>query len=421
MDSPAAHTALSPRVYVTANLLVTLGSLYLMSRYGLREAYFFLPVLALGISYGLLYFIRQCRDSRSRFSIDRSARVETLLRRALARYLVWLVVLALGYQLYLLTPPYSNAAYRETHLLFEAFLHGYLWLGLPYFAITLIFKASRTEDFYDPAIRFIHVFKQIILRSLRGDSRASVFRVLRKPYNRKVFLNLVMRAYFVPVMVEQIMPTASATLTLFYQTINDHQFMALIMLFSAGLWLFDVLNASAAYCLESRWLENRSRSIDLTFGGWAVCLSCYAPLNNLTSSVFAFAPFIATNQPDDMLINNLNFFYALKIAELLFLVTHIYVDTSLGPSVANITLKKLQTRGPYALIRHPGTTTKLLFWLLQSVFYKKFWTAKYLLGYLGWSTIYVLRALTEERHLKKFAEYRQYMKEVKHRFFPGLF
>jgi len=156
-------------------------------------------------------------------------------------------------------------------------------------------------------------------------------------------------------------------------------------------------------------------------GGWLVCLSCYAPLNDITGSLFAFAPFIASNQIDDMLINGLAFFYLLKLVEIIFLVVHIYTDISLGPSVANITLKKLQTRGVYAFIRHPGTTSKLLFWLIQCVFYKKFWRVKYLFGYTMWGVIYILRALTEERHLKKFAEYRTYMKKVKFRFIPGIF
>ena len=400
-----------------------------MSLLGLHEDYFFLPVIALAVAYGLLYFIRQYRHEhlspptlcKPHFYIHKSFNIKQLFRRALARYFVWLVVLYSGYQLYQLVPFYNGAAHHSTHLLFESFLYWYLWLGIPYFAITLTLKASRCEDFYDPAIRFIHVFKQIILRSLRGDSAHSIFRVLHKKYNRKVFLNLLMRAYFVPVMVEQITPTASSTLTLLYREIANHDLLGMIFLLSMALWLLDVLNAAVAYCLESRWLENRSRSIDLTLGGWLVCLSCYAPLNNITGSLFAFAPHVASNQIDDLLINSLGFFYILKVAEIIFLAVHIYTDISLGPSVANITLKKLQTRGIYAFVRHPGTSSKLLFWLLQSVFYKKFWTLKYLLGYTMWGVIYILRAFTEERHLKKFPEYRAYMKKVKHRFFPGVF
>jgi len=248
-------TALSPQLYVSTNVIVTAASIYVMSLLGLHEDYFFLPVLALAAAYGTLYFIRQCRSPHSRFHIDQSLSVEQLFRRALARYLVWLVVLYGGYQFYLLLPPYNDDTYHSTHLLFELFLHWYLWLGIPYFALTLTLKASRHEDFYDPAIRFIHVFKQIILRSLRGDAPRSIFRVLRRPYNRKVFLNLVMRAYFIPVMVEQVTPTATSTLTLLYREVANHNLLGLFILISLALWLFDILNASVAYCLESRWLE----------------------------------------------------------------------------------------------------------------------------------------------------------------------
>ncbi len=421
MNNARAATALPPHFYVSTNLLVTAGSIYAVNLFGLHKDYFFLPVLVLAAVYALLYFVRQCWAGHSYFHIDQGPSVESLFRRALARYLVWLVVLYGGYQLYLLMPLYAGPEHRPTHQFFEIFLHWYLWLGMPYFALTLTFKASRTEDFYDPAVRFIHVGKQILRRTLRGDSARSIFYVLRKPYNRKVFLNLLMRAYFIPVMVEQVTPTAMSALDLLYRQLADHQWLTLFFMLSAMLWLLDIVNATVAYTLESRWLENRSRSIDLTLGGWLVCLSVYPPLNGITGSLFAFAPYVASGRIDDLLVGSITFFYIVKILELGIHVCHIYSDTSLGPSVANITLKKLQTRGPYALIRHPGTTTKLLLWLVQSAAYGKFWTMKFLFGYFIWGLIYVLRALTEERHLSKFAEYRAYRKKVKYRFIPGLF
>ncbi len=211
---------------------------------------------------------------------------------------------------------------------FKAFLYGYLWLGLLYFALT--FKASRTENFYDPAMRFIHVGQQILLRTFRGDSIRSIFYVLRKPYNRKVFLNLLMRAYFIPVMVEQIAPMAIGTLDLLYQQLADHHWLTLFFMLSAMLWLLDIINATVAYTLESRWLENRSRSIDLTLGGWLICLSVYSPLNEVTGSLFAFAPYVASGRIDELLIGSVTLFYIVKVLELGILVIHIYSDTALG-------------------------------------------------------------------------------------------
>jgi len=416
--------ALSPHYYAWLSATVAGFSLYLFYNLKLNENYAFVPALALSVLYALIYFIRQCRNP-GHFYIEKNIDVNILLRRSIARYLVWLVVIIAGYQFYTLIPPYNTEKYNTTHHLFYTFLHWYMWLGIPYFAITLTFKSSRIEDYYDPAVRVIHVVKQISIQTanrLAGSKEQQpLLHVLRKQYNRKIFLNLVMRAYFIPVMVMQVIPTTTNTLNMLFKGLHNHQFITLIFMLTGILWLIDVLNAVVAYCLESRWLENRSRSIDLTIGGWLVCLSCYPPINDVTGSLFAFAPFVASNQIEDIVFNSIGLFYAAKTIEILTLGVHIYSDVSLGPSVANITLKKLQTRGPYGLIRHPGTTTKLLLWLIQAIIYKKFWTVKFLFGYLGWGTIYVLRALTEERHLKKFSEYREYCKKVKHRFFPGLF
>jgi protein-S-isoprenylcysteine O-methyltransferase Ste14 len=86
----------------------------------------------------------------------------------------------------------------------------------------------------------------------------------------------------------------------------------------------------------------------------------------------------------------------------------------------NITFKKLQDRGPYGIIRHPGTVCKLTFWWLQSVMYIRFWSLEYIFGQIMWSTIYILRALSEERHLSHLPEYRDYKKRVRYRFIPGV-
>lgn len=412
--------ALSPNLYVFACVTVIATSITIFTVLGLYRDYAFLPVLALGAFYAVMYFIRQCRH-KSDYFIDSNIDVTVLLRRAIVRYVVWLAVLYAGYQFYLLVPLYNTVQHHPTHRVYENFLHWYLWLGIPYFVLTLTFKASKQEDFYDPAVRMIHVVKQILLRTLRGDNRASVFYVLKRRYNRKVFLNLVMRAYFVPVMVEQVAPKTIDALDGLYRELNGHEFMAVILMLLAIIWLADVLNVAVAYCLESRWLENRSRSIDLTVGGWLICFVCYPPLNELTTTAFAFAPHLANDGSEGLLFSSEGFFYVFKTLEVFLLGTLVYIDLSLGTSMANITFKKLQTRGPYSFVRHPGTTFKLLLWLIQSVFYKKFWTAKYLFGFVMWGSIYILRALSEERHLSKFREYQTYRKKVKKRFIPGLF
>lgn len=408
---------LSPHIYAFSTIGVAAVSYAGFSHWNVDREFFFIPILSLALLYALINIVRNPPHPQS---LSERPRLPALLRKSAARYGVWLAVLFLGYELYALTPYYSSPLFQENVDFFRILLKLYLLLGFPYFLLTYHFRASLREDYYDPAIRLIHIFKQIVLRTLRGDSRASVFRVLRKKYNRKVLLTLLMRAYFIPVMVSQVYGNMALAIDMGNKFSTDHRFMEMILWLSALIWLTDTINASVAYCFESRWLENRTRSIDMTVGGWVVCLFCYSPLNQITSYLFPFAPTVVDDNPGSLVYASIGLFYIVKILQVSLLALHVYIDLSLGPSVANITFKKLQTRGAYGLVRHPGTITKLTFWLVISGFYKGFWNTKMILGQMAWSVIYILRALTEERHLKKHEEYQDYMKKVRYRFIPGL-
>lgn len=412
--------ASSPHFYVLSTFSTALISLYVFYRTGAPDEYFFIPMFGLALAYALVNFSRQ-RTGDGPFRIRKGVRLGSLLQRALARYVVWFIVLFAAVKFYEHAPYYGGTGFRSNQVLFARLLDLYLIVGLPYFLLTLYLKASRVEDFYDPAVRLIHMCKQVVLRILRGDRPTSVLRVFKTKYNRKVLLNLVMRTYFVPVMVIQVHYNLFRTLRAWDGATPGDGLLAALFIISMVLWLTDTLNASLSYCLESRWLENRTRSIDLTVGGWVVCLCCYAPLNNVTSFLFPFAPAVASYNSDTVIYASTIFLYAVKIIEIAVLTVHIYSDVSLGPAVANITLKRLQTRGPYGFVRHPGTTTKLLLWAVQSFFYRRFWTMKLIYGYVMWGVIYILRALTEERHLSQYEEYCDYKKKVRYRFFPGLF
>lgn len=411
---------ISPHVYVFSTFLCAISGFVMFYHYQVDERYYFIPVFLLAVFYGGINFYRQCKHQHY-YSIARDINVVQLLKRSVVRYLVWLAIIYSAYQFYTFHPFYGTKDFEAGHVFFEKFLNIYLVAALPYFIITLIFKSSRVEDYYDPAIRLIHMFKQVSLRLLRRESRQSVLFVFRKQYNRKILLILLVRAYFIPTMIIQVYGNLYNAVTMTQKNFDDYQFLSFLFFVSAILWLMDTINASLAYVIESRWVENRPRSIDMTIGGWLVCLSCYAPLNMVTGTLFPWAPSVETNNPDDLLVASMGFLYAIKIAEVLMLAAHIYTDVSLGPSVANITLRKLQTRGFYGIIRHPGTSLKLAYFLLTSIFFKAFWQFKFIYGYLMWGMIYVLRALTEERHLRHYKEYQEYMKKVKYRFIPKIF
>ena len=411
------YTIISPHLFVLINLLVAIASFLFFSRYGLHERYFFVPVFLLALIYGIINLTRQKRGL-SPFAVRRQIRTVPLLRQAIARYLVWLVVIYLALRFYETHPFYGR--FRENITFFSFFFKLYLVAGLPYFVLTLVVKSSRVEDFYDPAVRIIHIIKHTITGIIRRKGLHAILRVFRREYNQKVLLNLIMRCYFIPVMIVQVYVNIDNSIRYSGHNFGGYDFFTICLWITSILWLMDTVNASLSYCIESRWVENRSRSIDLTVGGWLVCLACYPPMNDITGTFFPFGPLVAMRYPESFLFKDMTFMYIFKVVEILLLVAHVYADISLGPSVANITFKRIQTRGPFGMVRHPGTTTKLTLWWFQSALYTEFWRLEFILGHIMWNVIYILRALTEERHLSKFGEYREYMKKVRYRFVPGL-
>jgi protein-S-isoprenylcysteine O-methyltransferase Ste14 len=70
----------------------------------------------------------------------------------------------------------------------------------------------------------------------------------------------------------------------------------------------------------------------------------------------------------------------------------------------------------YSVVRHPAYASKNISWWLERLpGMGNMWNA---LPLLGWNMIYILRALTEERHLSKDRAYRAYREKVRYRFIP---
>ncbi len=402
---------ISPHAYVLAALAVVGGTYLWALEHGGLAGQGHWPPLLLALAWGVMNLWRQGRGL-SHFHWDRHTPWRRLWPRAVSRYLVWGGLLGGAWWFFSQHPYYRGLPHTLAFL--EALWSLYLPLGLPYFLLTLRFRASRREDYHDPAVRLL-----LMARSLLPSRRRWRRRVWRNRGNRKVLLNLLLRAYFIPVMAGQVPVNLEQALHWGQRWQGAWDMTALFWL-SSLLWTADAIAATAAYGLESRWMENRSRSVDTTLGGWLVCLACYAPLNQVTALLLPFGPNVAATAPQTLLFSDPTLLLLLKGLEVALLTGLVYSDLALGPSGANLTFKRLQWRGPYALVRHPATTCKLAFWWLQAGIYGAFWSFPWVLGMVGWSALYVARCLTEERHLSQYPEYRWYRRRVRHRFIPGL-
>ncbi len=282
-----------------------------------------------------------------------------------------------------------------------------------------------------------------LLRMLRPESRARMavrarrpmalpFRAALSPAARQAALALLLKFFFAPLMINWCLGHIGDMTNSVVNVWNSIQDGASgrVLFDSALFWacfqliLFvDTLLFTLGYILETPALRNRILSVDPTFFGWFVCLACYPPFNGFTGQLF---PWQSSDFPS--FGNDVAHFTA-NICILVAMAIFSWASISLGFKASNLTNRGIVTHGPYAYVRHPAYAAKNLAWWigaipgLMAVFtVDGFPVAPFFIGLFGWTAIYVLRALTEERHLLMLDNgYAQYMRTVKWRFLPGVF
>jgi protein-S-isoprenylcysteine O-methyltransferase Ste14 len=203
------------------------------------------------------------------------------------------------------------------------------------------------------------------------------------------------------------------------QLFNQHGFW-----FAMKLILFvDVLFFTVGYLVEIPRLDNEIRSVDPTLMGWAAALLCYPPFNQLTGAVLGSS---VTDFPkfDDPMTH-----VALNVLLLLLMAVYASASVALGLKASNLTHRGIVARGPYAWVRHPAYTAKNLAWWIGAIpfvsaaFSQSAWSGiSAVASVVGWSMLYVLRALTEEEHLRSVdSEYAVYTEKVRFRFIPRVY
>ena len=188
-----------------------------------------------------------------------------------------------------------------------------------------------------------------------------------------------------------------------------------------GLFVVDVLLFAVGYGVEHPWLRNEIRSVEPTLLGWLAALLCYPPLAWLSLNALGW---FSSELPQ---FRSPTFQVAAAVAMLLGVAVYAWATLALGLRASNLTNRGIVTTGPYRWIRHPAYVAKnLSWWIGATPLFLKFactdpWRlVPAILGTAAWSGIYVLRALTEERHLGSDPDYRAYRARVRWRFIPGL-
>lgn len=224
--------------------------------------------------------------------------------------------------------------------------------------------------------------------------------------SRLGLLTVTVKFFFLPYMASWSIQNIKHIGYLFTQDVIDFYavndgLQTFFMLMDTGIFAF-------GYLFESRRLGSEIKSVDASWSGWLVCLLCYPPFNAFSFPPFDYAivPIHLDTPPAFQMV------ITAAITALWGMFT--LASVNLGFKASNLTNRGIVAHGLYRYVRHPAYSIKALIWIIQGVFFG-YYTSGILLAFI---CVYVLRALTEERHLSQDPDYIAYRQQVPWRFIP---
>ncbi|MCP4454379.1 MAG: hypothetical protein GY809_23225 [Planctomycetes bacterium] len=370
------------------------------------STYFYAPLGFLITYFTLLAIVRDkqtytCRTMRQ------------VLPKAIGKYIMWGYILLGIMKFYELHPLYHSMT-PNTRIFFSDYFHlFYAWVGLPYFIL-----AEKTRYCLDNVLGDPYVKLQMLLKDLANVRfRTAAHRLTTQRY-RRAYLMAILRIHYIPVMVEQIY-FGVTRLTAVAQQSSHIQWSLLNVVIAVTVlcWLIDSNNGAMGYFWESWFTKTRYRDVDPHAIHWFVVLICYIPFIGYAHN---FVPFPALSSESALLIEHAAFNQGIEVVLLIALIFYVISGCALNFSTSNLCYKKIQTCGPYGIVRHPATACKLIVFALAFFRFRAAFSPGWALCYILWFTIYICRALVEERFLRRFPDYQAYMKQTRYRFIPGV-
>jgi protein-S-isoprenylcysteine O-methyltransferase Ste14 len=338
--------------------------------------------------------------------------------RWFAGYLVLLLVVWLS----LYHPLFNVDLYRHWQTLVRFLMVLHVLVGLPYCVLTHWLRYRRDPDSRDANFGLL-VVMALGGRALLRRKWRRAYRILRKRWVRVNLLDLFcVKFFFLPLMVAFTFIEAGVVNNAMFQLLIHLRLENLARAHSAGydlalhgILVLDAGIGAIGYACSTRWLGNKSKSVDPTMSGWVVALMCYPPFNSASGSIFPFRSHMGT--PLEV-FQTPAVFWTLHYIALLLYVVFVLATLAFGLRFSNMTHRGIIRHGPYAIVRHPAYISKFIAWWAETL--PTFGSGWQAFGLLMFGGVYALRALTEERHLMADPEYRDYCRQVRWRFIPGL-
>lgn len=356
------------------------------------------------------------RHKRSWFN---GANLKRGMWRGFVRWLTGYATLWLLALVFLTHPYFKGELFSNARLAFNWLLVIHLVLGLPYALLTNWLRYDLGEDRKDPGFGLM-VFYSRASEALIVRRWAPLLQVLRKPWVRSNLLDLLcVKFFFLPIMLAFVFSESGGYFNAIrgvYDALSSggegfsrvgHQVLM------RGVMLTDVVIGVLGYAGTSRWLHNKSRSVDPTMSGWVWALMCYPPFNHASGELFPFHAKLGSPLFHAQWVNNL-----CSTGMLICFAVYAWATVAFGLRFSNMTHRGVIRHGPYAIVRHPAYIAKGVAWLFELLpILANYWQVIGLFAFVG---VYLMRGITEERHLSSDPEYRDYCRQVKWRFIPGV-
>lgn len=289
-------------------------------------------------------------------------------------------------------------------------------------------------------LRIVGYLKRLVLWLTRSQNQ-TVGQAWRPTYQEKhAIMFLLIKIIYGPLMVSNVLASYNSITLILNGMSKLPSNASWIYLFDAGyellynlVFFLDPAMFTVGYHSESGLLRNKLRYAETNPFHLLVCLACYLPFNMATGAVFG----PSSQNPLILWHANLGHpaTWVLRGLGVFFLLMLLSSSLSLFTRASNLTNRGIVDWGPYRFVRHPGYFAKNMFWLLTLIpaFVPNkadphFTWPAYLLfcgtliwGFLGWGTLYFLRAITEERFLMRDPDYVAYCRKVRYRFIPGIY
>lgn len=213
------------------------------------------------------------------------------------------LLLALGYSIVHFHYYFQHADFDITRSYYQYFLSLFLIVGIPYCFFTLKYKGGSRYEFNDYGILLMISYRALLkwlwskasafyfrnkdLKKRSKNKKINTIMFLKNKRIAKVYLVFLVNFFFLTLMTKfivlefsQMQMALTQILSDSYAMFNDFQkFHIWYLMLYHLIFYIDVGIALIGYTIASRWLNNRTKSVDMTFYGWFVVLMCYPPMN----------------------------------------------------------------------------------------------------------------------------------------------